>query len=274
MKRAITLSIGALALTATTLPTSAADLGAGPMVAQPLVNPPYSWTGLYIGANGGGKWGDFTGTERIAPTLNGVTAGGVLGFGSNNGSNTSFLAGGQIGFNWQVSQWVFGLEGDFDATSIRRSFIAPGTVLPPFLPGDTISLSNDWQASIRGRYGYAWDRFMVYVTGGVAFASIKANVNFPPAGGVPGLIATDTATGLGGTVGGGLEFGLWDNWSLGAEYRYTRYDHRNFIFAFGDLPIAPGTTSPLTATTDLTTHEVTARLNYRFGWGAPISARY
>ena len=272
MKRALLLGIATLALAGIALPASAADLGA-PVSKAPIAAPFYNWSGFYIGGNIGAKWGDFNGSETIAPFPAGP--GGVLLFGSNNGvlgnnSNTSFVGGGQIGYNWQFSQWVFGLEGDFDATDVRRTVVCCATVLAlptTFIPGDSLALKNEWQASIRGRLGYAWDRFLIYATGGVAFADVQAAANF-----VPGvLLATNTQTVVGGTVGAGVEFGLWDSWSLGVEYRYTQYDHANF--ALGFLPVVGGTT-PVTATSDLTTNEVTARLNYRFNWGAPVAARY
>jgi outer membrane immunogenic protein len=81
--------------------------------------------------------------------------------------------------------------------------------------------------------------------------------------------ASDTLTGL--TVGGGIEFGLWDNWSLGAEYRFSSFDAGDF--ALGNL-VTPLIGAPLRSSFDLETHEVTARLNYRFSWGAPVGPSF
>jgi outer membrane immunogenic protein len=139
---------------------------------------------------------------------------------------------------------------------------------PPFVLGDTITVSNDWQASIRGRLGYAWDRFLVYGTAGVAFANLEASVFLPGA-----LIASASDTLTGWTAGGGIEFGLWDNWSLGVEYRFSSFDASDF--GLGNIvfdPVLPG--APLRSRFDLETHEVTARLNYRFSWGAPLGPRF
>src|SRR5262249_59360861 len=118
-----------------------ADLGARPITKAPVAAPvvAYNWTGCYIGANAGGKWGEFSGTETIGP----FGAFGVPSFVTfdnfgNNNNDATFLGGGQVGCQWQSSNWVFGIEGDFDATSVRRTFVAPGTVLLPFFPGDQI----------------------------------------------------------------------------------------------------------------------------------------
>jgi outer membrane immunogenic protein len=270
------LTVGALALAAMTIPTSAADIARrAPPVVAPVVAPPvvYNWSGFYIGGNVGGKWADHDG-DIFLDNVVGFTPLGLLTFGNGgNGSEGAFVGGGQIGFNWQTGAWVFGIEGDFQGTSLDRTFVCCGPLAPAFfVPGDTLSVKNDWQASIRGRIGYAWDRFMVYATGGVAFANLEATVALQPVGGVPGLFASASDTLTGWTVGGGIEFGLWDNWSLGAEYRFSSFDAGDF--ALGNLPVTLITTAPLRSSFDLETHEVTARLNYRFGWGTPVGRRF
>jgi len=268
MNKTVT-AFAALALAGLAGPGWAADLGARPITKAPIAAPipVYNWSGCYIGANAGGKWGKFN-RDVTAGTFPAVT---VFGFdGVNDDFDSSFMGGGQIGCQWQSGAWVWGIEGDFDGTDLRRSFIAPVTVLAPFLPGDTVDFKNRWQASIRGRLGYAWDRFMIYATGGVAFADVKTTIGLVPvAGAFPTLFFEDSQTLTGGTVGAGLEYGITDNLSLGVEYRYSKFSHETFVF-----PTAFAV--PLTADTDLTTHEVTARLNWRFNWfgGGPVAARY
>ncbi|MFL5092400.1 MAG: outer membrane protein [Xanthobacteraceae bacterium] len=275
MNRTLTLGIGALALAAMTIPTSAADLGRRPPP-PPVMAPPvaYNWSGFYIGGNVGGKWADQDGDIFLDQVV-GFTPLGLVGFGNGgNGSNGAFVGGGQIGFNWQTGAWVWGVEGDFQGTSLDRTFVCCGPLVPAFfVPGDTFSVKNDWQASFRGRLGYAWDRFMVYATGGVAFANIEATVALQPVGAVPGLFASASDTLTGWTAGGGIEFGLWDNWSLGVEYRFSSFDSSDFNH--GNLPLTLITSAPLRSSIDLETHEVTARLNYRFSWwGTPAGPRY
>ena len=269
MKRALTLGVGALALAGMSLPSSAADLGARPITKAPVAAPPvvYNWTGCYIGANAGGKWGRFTGDETVAV----VPVAGTLVFANTGNNNGDFMGGGQIGCQWQTGAWVFGIEGDGDATSIRRSFVAPATVFFPFLPGDTFDVKNDWQASVRGRLGYAWDRWMIYATGGVAFANIDATIGFVPAPfAFPTLFLNNSRTLTGFTVGGGVEYAILDNLSLGIEYRFSDFGRDNFAFG---TPVIFGV--PVTGRSDLQTNEVTARLNWHFNWfNTPVAARY
>jgi outer membrane immunogenic protein len=278
MNRTLTLGIGALALAAMTIPTSAADI---PRPAPPVVAPPvvYNWSGFYIGGNLGGKWADHGGDISL-DQFAAFTPLGLVGFGNGgNDSNGSFVGGGQIGFNWQAGgdrighRWVYGVEGDFQATSLERTFVCCGPLVPTLFPGafvagDTISVKNDWQASIRGRLGYTWDRFMVYGTAGFAFANFEATVALVPVPGVaPGIFVSASDTLTGWTAGGGIEFGLWDNWSLGVEYRFSSFDAGDFALAVAPIP-------GLRSSFDLETHEVTARLNYRFSWGTPVGPRF
>jgi outer membrane immunogenic protein len=268
MNRTLTVGIGALALAAMTIPASAADIPR-PAPPPPVVAPPvYNWSGFYIGGHVGAKWADHDG-DIFLDNVVGFTPLGLVGFGNGGEDETAFKGGGQIGFNWQAGGWVFGVEGDFSGTSLERTFVCCGPLVPlgTFVAGDTISVKNDWQASIRGRIGYAWDRFLVYGTGGVAFANLEATLALVPGNGFPGFFASASDTLTGWTAGGGIEFGLWDNWSLGVEYRFSSFDASDF--ALGNLDIFP-----VRSSFDLETHEVTARLNYRFSWGAPLGPRF
>jgi len=260
MKRAMTWGIGALALTGLSVPGFAADLGARPITKAPVAAPipVYNWTSCYIGANGGGKWGRFSGDVTFSNGAGGFESlvfpnGTFFNNGNSNDFESAGMGGGQIGCQWQAGGWVFGIEGDFDGTGLRQTFVSPfgGTF---FVPGDAVEFRNKWQASVRGRLGYAWDRWLVYATGGVAFADVRAT--FLPAGSLVAFEDSQTLTG--GTVGGGV------------EYRFSKFGHETFDFS--GFVLAP---AALTGTTDLETHEVTARLNWHFNWfGPPVAARY
>ncbi len=78
------------------------------------------------------------------------------------------LVGGTLGYNWQVGQAVFGLEGDIDWSNIRGSAFCGGVT--------SCETKNDWLGTVRGRLGYAFDRFMPYVTGGLAVGDIKTSI--------------------------------------------------------------------------------------------------
>ena len=248
------------------LPALAADLSRPVYTKAPPPAPvaAYSWTGFYLGGNLGGKWGNFNSSLTSGN-------GSVLGF-SGSGSS-SFVGGGQLGYMWQTGQWVFGIEGDFDGTDLHRSFTAANFV-GPFVPGDTLALRNDWQASVRGRLGYAWDRTLLYVTGGGSWANLKAAANFVPVGAIPGTVIAANRTPFGWTIGGGLDYGIAPGWSLGVEYRFTRYQNDNSN-SFGLLTTtAGGTTTPLSISRSLDTSEVTARVNYHFNYSGPAAAQY
>ena len=263
--------VAACGLLAALLPASAADLSVAPAPAPTYVAPvvpAFTWSGWYIGGNLGGKWGKYSGsvTGTAVPGFP-VTAGGD-GFTFSSDRDSAFIGGGQLGFNWQVGQFVFGVEGDIDATRIRDNFalgFTPGGGV--FIPGDVFRFKNDWQASVRGRGGIAFDRFLVYATGGVAWAGVRAEALYSPGFvgrvAVPGAFASDSKTLTGATIGGGVEFAVTNNVTFGVEYRYSDFGHETFNL--GAVPFPAGAGSAVTSRVDLRTHEVTGRLNFKFG---------
>jgi len=190
MKNFLLAGIGLLALGVAS--ATAADIPrrqAMPAKAPAYVPPPlYNWTGLYVGINGGGGWGR---SDFSAP----------LASGSFNTSGA--LVGGTLGFNYQMGQVVFGLEGDIDWSNLRGSGTCAGL---------SCSVRNNWLGTARGRLGYAIDRFMPYVTGGAAFGDIKTSV----AG-----LGDSRTTKAGWTVGGGIEAAIAGPWTAKVEYLYV-----------------------------------------------------
>ena len=203
---------------------SAADMA---VKARPVPVAIYSWTGCYIGVSAGGKWAraedsvvipGVTGAGLVVPT----TAVDVTQ------EPSTWLVGGQAGCNMQSGNWVFGVEADAHAQRWSGLYTLGAGVPAPFVVGDQFGLSSDWQASVRGRVGYAMDRTLFYVTGGVAFTEIKSYTNWIPAFGVPpvafpGTIAYDRQIAFGGTVGAGIEYAWTNNFTVGVEGRYTWY---------------------------------------------------
>jgi outer membrane immunogenic protein len=273
MKRTLTLGIGILTLAA--LPAFGADLPPRyPTKAPVMVTSVYNWSGCYIGGNVGGKW---------ASTTDSVTIGDIPGVPGRTiifdreRANT-FIGGGQLGCNWQGpgSNWVLGLEGDVDWQRWRTTRVL-GVTLPPFVAGDSFDVRSDWQASARARLGYAWDRTLLYITGGAAFTNVKVGTNFPvfinTVGTVfPATSAEDSKTLLGATFGGGFEHAFSNNWSFGVEARYSWYGTHSFNG--GVVASLPTVFAPVTQTLKIETFEVTGRLNYKFDWGGPVVARY
>jgi outer membrane immunogenic protein len=271
MKRALTLGIGIVTLA--TLPALAADLPPRIVTKAPvMVASVYNWSGCYIGGNVGGKWGNTT-TDVNSGAVPGNTAAAVS-FGRDRTDGT-FIGGGQIGCNWQTGAWVFGLEGDADWQRMRQTRTLAGAPPAPFLAGDLFDLRSNWQASARGRVGYAWDRWMLYVTGGAAFTDLSVGNTFIPSLGVPaGSTGSDKKTIVGATLGGGMEYAFSNNWSFGVEARYSWYGNQTFNTGLMTIGPAPLTFAPITQTVRYETFEVTGRLNWKFDWGGPVVARY
>jgi outer membrane immunogenic protein len=250
---------------------SAADL---PVKARPMapVAMAYNWTGCHIGGNVGGKWVRTNGSVTVGPTAL-PTAPGTVNFADADSS--TLIAGGQVGCDWQGpgSPFVFGIEGDLDWQRWSR-LNTVGTVAPfPFITGDNFEWRSNWQGSVRGRVGYAWDRFMLYATGGVAFTNLTAGTNFIPtlAGGFtfPATVVTDSKTVWGPTVGGGLEYAFTNNFSAGIEGRYSWYGSQTYnagllAVAATGTPAAPVFTfAPAQQTVSLRTFEVMGKLNWK-----------
>ena len=266
MKVLLGVAISAAAATA----AAAADLSVRTPVYTKAPPPPaaFSWAGFYIGGNFGGKWATSSSTINVAPATAfgaALPAGGSLALGSTTGD--AFVGGGQLGYNWQSGPIVLGIEGDFDLhhwkTTQVLTGLAVGTV---FVPGDFYTVDSHWQASLRGRLGYAWDRYMLYATGGVAWTNVTVGTNFVavPAAGAPGTFASDSAVMTGGTFGGGLEYALWNNLSIGVEGRFTWYGSHTFNGGTVALGTAPFAFPAVTQAVQLNTAEVTERINWKF----------
>jgi outer membrane immunogenic protein len=285
MRSIFSATIGLLAVSAA--PALAADL---PLKARPMpaIAAVYNWSGCYIGGNVGGKWVRTSGSVDVGPTGTGTGLGapGSVLFGKADTS--TLMGGGQVGCNYQPvgTNWVFGIEGDFDWQRWSRTNIVGGTLPFPFVAGDTFDLRSNWQASARGRIGYAWDRVLLYATGGAAFTNLKVGTNFiaTTAGGIafPATVVSDEKTLVGWTVGGGLEYAFTNNWIAGIEGRYSNYGTTTFnsglvATVFTPAVVAGGGTftfAPATQTIKLETFEVMGRLSYKFDFGGPVVARY
>src|SRR5881227_1548146 len=230
-------------------PGNAADLGRRPVykAPQPAMVPVrgFSWTGCYIGGNLGWGWGRETvsipglGATTDVLGLSGVSLGPVTG-------NTSgVLGGGQVGCNYQFApNWVIGIEGDGEATGIKGdvtesvSFTDPRTGGPNTVTG-TAHAKTDWIASVTGRVGWTWDRVMLYAKGGAAWAGDKYSADLPIF--AEHIQASQTRAGW--TVGGGVEWAFWQNWSAKVEYDFYDFGRRAVTFAgtiFGVPEVVPG----------------------------------
>jgi len=190
----------AVAATALAAPALAADLPppAAPPPQAPAVYipapPAFSWTGVYIGLNAGYAFGQSNWTSPLGST----------GWFNVSGA----LAGGTIGGNYQIGQIVLGVEGDLDWQNVKGNMVGGNCTLPGAVPASCKSASN-WVGTFRGRVGYAFDRVLLYATGGGAFANIKAALNKLP---------WASSTELGWSSGFGVEVAMTENWTAKAEY--------------------------------------------------------
>ena len=138
---------------------------------------------------------------------------------SVGGTPNGVIGGGHVGYNLQINQWVLGLEGTVDGTSLSNTSVV---AFPVAFGGSTLTAHTtaDIQGSIRGRLGVAWDRALIYATGGVAFGGFNTNVSLSgvDVAGVPFFVsASRSNTRVGWTVGGGIEYAITNNWSIRAD---------------------------------------------------------
>lgn len=252
-----TVTLGALTGTA-----FAADLPSrrAPPVYIPPPIPVFTWTGLYVGGQVGyefGKSNAFASAgNRVGLSAANVNANGVIG-GAHVGYNfsTQSLGFGNFG-GLGAGGLVLGVEGDVDGSNYKSNYL---------LGAVSDATRQDIQGSVRGRLGVAFDRFMVYGTGGAAFGDLKNSyVNT-----INGLSDNSSHTRVGYTVGGGIEYAITNNFSLRAEYRYTDYG------TFTEN-LAGSTAGGLNVRHHETNNRVQGGFSYRFETPAvaPVVARY
>ena len=233
----ISLLIGICAAALAAAPAVAADL---PVKAPPAPAPVpvFSWTGFYIGANIGGAWSHSTVTDAVT----GATF---------NTDNSGFIGGGQFGFNYQVNNFVFGVEGDIDGTSLSKTGPGIATAFGTL----QASANTDWIATLAGRVGFAVDRWLIYAKGGGAWVQNSATLtNLGTGASVSG-----SNTNSGWMAGVGAEWAFSGPWSAKIEYNHVWMDN----FSVGASSIIAGDQFNVSRDIDM----VKVGVNYRFGWG-------
>ena len=252
------IAIAASALVLGSVSASAADLAARPYTKAPVpVAAVYNWGGFYIGGHVGGAW---TNQEWVNTANN--TAFGDLSPGEGfRQRSTGIFGGGHIGYNWQASNFVFGLEGtisglDNGGEVLNRVF---GAGLD-----DRFSWRTDWMATITGRAGLAFNNNLLYVKGGYAGVNNRLSVSdIVPA------VGSGSATQWhnGWTVGAGWEYGFTPNWIVGLEYNYAQFETKNYQLS--------GLAAPATYAFDAKPRDIQSavlRLSYKFG--GPVAGGY
>jgi outer membrane immunogenic protein len=248
----------------------------------------WNWTGFYIGGNAGYSWGRSSTNVSYFNTVTGapivLPPGSVTSgpFDMNGG-----IAGGQIGYNWQSSNWVYGLEADAQWSGERGSnryncaataiggVCLPGlTFLPAGVTGTALTYdqSLEWFGTVRGRVGVlVTPKVLFYGTGGLAYGSIKTTGTLAgntPNGVAVSSVGSNSSTRVGWTVGAGVEGKLSSNWSAKLEYLYMDLDS----FRTGSFTLAPASTIGANVDSHFRDHILRAGLNYTFG--GPVIAKY
>jgi outer membrane immunogenic protein len=198
-----------------------------------VVAPIYNWGGFYLGLNGGGGSAHKCWTAIAVNSA--PIAGGPQVEGCHNATGGTF--GGQIGYRWQATNWVFGVE----AQGNWADFTGHNANLAALITDDRTKM--DAFGLFTGQVGYAWNNVLFYVKGGAAVVddsySMVANASSPFVG---TRIGTGAETRWGGTAGVGVEFGFAPGWSVGVEYDHLWLGTTNTIHTVFPTPISVGET--------------------------------
>jgi outer membrane immunogenic protein len=260
MKRILTTAIGSVALLAG--PALAADLPSRkePPLAPVIYAPAFTWTGFYVGVNAGGAWTSTSGHLNFFG-FGGNTGAAVAGFqglpllNNNNNNNGNFTGGLQAGYNYQIGSFVIGAETDINylgSNSNKSGFgqFYYGDPLGPLVGGavggandpysgfyrvNASKNNNHYFGTVRARLGYAVDRALFFVTGGLAYGGgngASGSVSYwavplavGPVGAPNAFYASNGTNNsnshVGWTLGGGVEYAFTNNWTVKLEYLYA-----------------------------------------------------
>jgi outer membrane immunogenic protein len=255
MKKLLPLAVAFVSMATA---ASAADFPVAPPMKAALPAPIlFSWTGCYVGVEGGGASGQGEQIANSGPFPNATITGGMTIKGG--------IAGGTVGCNIQMSNFVVSGEADFSWTNKRAS----RNDLPPFNTASISETRERWLDTFRGRFGYAIDRFMVYGTAGVALAGSTVSVTNPAFGTV-----SESRDRTGWVAGLGGEFAVWTGGAfdvtLKVEYLHVGFETKQYFNPTTNA--LAGVVFPI-RDVKLTDDIIRAGLNVKFNWG-PVVARY
>jgi len=277
MKRIVIGMAAAMSLFATG--AMAADLAARPYVKAPAVAAVVdSWTGFYIGGNVGYSWGRARNTETISNFATGVPLATGTGTGSNDVNGV--IGGGQIGYNWQMQNWLFGLETDIQGSgekgAINFTCVAcanDGTNIT-----STITQKLSWFGTARGRVGVlVTPSVLLYGTGGLAYGELKTggSITGTNIAGVPVTVAFPgtSSTRVGWTAGVGVEGKIAPNWTAKLEYLYMDLGSVSAGPIATTILVPVRTAGGVSYSSGFTDNILRVGVNYQFG-GSPVVAKY
>lgn len=281
---------------------SAADL---PMKAPPLAAaPPCVWCGFYVGVNAGYAWSESTSVNSTATVTSAplfpaaaAAAAAALTTPISVGNGNGFIGGGQVGYNFQASNFVAGIEADIQWLSGRgtRTVVtsAPIANLPAEFASATLTATNsvNWLGTLRGRIGLAVaPNFLLYGTGGLAYGGVRSSTGISEVIAGPGAVGSGnngtfpalgsfSQTRAGWTAGAGGEWMFNGNWSAKLEYLHYDLGSATYGTTVSNFTVAPSPPGILlytlgqTSTTSFRGDIVRVGLNYKFST-APVVAKY
>ncbi len=224
----------------------------------------YNWTGFNVGLNTGlsidnsgytlSPSGEYLTNPFFIPT-------NPLRTDSGNFDGGGFMFGGQLGYNYQVGCFVYGIETDFDVNGMNDANSVGRALAPPLVKRIIHNVTDDvgYLGTLRGRFGYtAADRLLIYGTGGLAYGNVSSNSNVLFTSGGDTCVGSSSGMQAGWTLGAGAEYALSKNLSVKLEYLYVDLGSKSYIDAGQPLPA-------FSYTTDLDTsmHVIRVGLNYR-----------
>ena len=225
----------------------ASDLSPPLVTKAPQLPPTWTWAGPYLGLNLGYSWGQWDSS--------GLIAGHPVNF---DPKVDGWLGGAQGGYNWQFGRWLLGVEGDIEKSGEQDSintFIpgvpsickAHGCNCAPAIPAvdATSDWKFDWFSTLRGRAGFTYDRWLVYVTGGAAVGEAEFDTT----------VGSESKVKGGWTVGGGVEALIAPHWSAKLEYLYLDLGSETFL----------ASTPNWSMTTKIQDQVLRLGVNYQFG---------
>lgn len=276
MGRHLALAAGAVISLAAVSSASAADLppkapaSTAPASTAPVAAIPGHWSGWYAGLNAGGNWG-----TAQTPTHVGYATAGIFmlpaavdpinRIGADADVNTRGFTGGiHGGYNVRTSQWLLGLEADFEYFRSAGTQSATGLFVPGLTATLTSSVSTDWMFTLRPRVGLIRNNWLVYGTGGLAVTRLKASWSFLTSNGDTSETASVSATRASWIVGGGVEAALPQNLMLGVEYLYADFGSTSTGSGAFIVAGVGAVTNPVTQSVSLQTSLVRLRASRSF----------
>jgi outer membrane immunogenic protein len=256
MKRFLFAGLGALACIAALRPAAAADIPVTPLPYRPAAVI-FNWTGFYLGAHAGGGW-----ARKDETALPFALAGATVATAPVALNLSGFLAGGQVGFNYQAGAWVIGAEAQASWSNLTGSAACSSTATAGGIVtilGANCTGKVDALGTIAGRLGVAFDRLLLYGKAGAAWADDKYSIASTTAG-LPQLNFNASETRWGWMFGPGVEYAFTDSWSAKLEYNYMDFGTRGVRFSNPTVALLF-----LDSNVRERIHVVKAGINYRFG---------